>query len=133
MITRDSYFTILVEVFTNHIVAENTYFANHIEWIEHAVVVLKPANKYQIIWQCYNFRTGITDKFFMSKSFLNLIFYGTENDKLQQFTIQIFIYYLIFLSTRKIFQRIMQHMFFNEISRYIKIHFLWPLTPWLPY
>ena len=29
--TRDSYFTILVEVFTNHIVAENTYFTNHIE------------------------------------------------------------------------------------------------------
>ena len=30
-ITRDSYFTTLAEVFKNHIVAENTYFANHIE------------------------------------------------------------------------------------------------------
>ena len=29
--TRDLYFTILVEVFTNHVLAENTYFANHIE------------------------------------------------------------------------------------------------------
>ena len=29
--TRDSYFTILVEVFTNHILVENTYFTNHIE------------------------------------------------------------------------------------------------------
>ena len=26
---RDSYFTILVEVFTNHILEENTYFMNH--------------------------------------------------------------------------------------------------------
>ena len=80
--TRDSYFTILVEVFTNHIAAENTYFTNHIEWTEHATMVLKPANKYQIIWKSYNFRTGITDDFFMSKSFLNITFYGTENPKL---------------------------------------------------
>ena len=29
--TRDLYFTILDEVFTNHILAENTYFTNHIE------------------------------------------------------------------------------------------------------
>ena len=28
--TRDSYFTILVEVFTNHILAENTNFTNQI-------------------------------------------------------------------------------------------------------
>ena len=28
--TRDSYFTILAEVFTNHISAENTFFTNHI-------------------------------------------------------------------------------------------------------
>ena len=82
--TRDSYFTILLEVFTNHLVAENTYFANHIECTEHAIMVLKPANMYQFIWQCYNFRTGITDNVFMSKSFLNITFNGTENDKLKQ-------------------------------------------------
>ena len=29
--TRDSYFTILIEVFMNHILAKNTYFMNHIE------------------------------------------------------------------------------------------------------
>ena len=29
--TRNSYFTILVDVFTNHIPAENIYFTNHIE------------------------------------------------------------------------------------------------------
>ena len=47
--TCDSYFTILVEVFTNHTLAENTYFTNHTERTEHTIVVLKPANKYQII------------------------------------------------------------------------------------
>ena len=29
--TRDSYFTIIVEVFTNHILAGNIYFTNHIQ------------------------------------------------------------------------------------------------------
>ena len=81
MIPRDSYFTILVEDFTKHIVAENTYIANHIEWTEHAIVVLKPENKYQIMWKCYNFWTGVTDNIFMSKSFLNITFYETENNK----------------------------------------------------
>ena len=28
--TRDSYFTILVDVFTNHILVENTYFTKHL-------------------------------------------------------------------------------------------------------
>ena len=44
--TRDSYFTILVEVFTNHISAELTYFTNHIEWMEHKIMGYKPANRY---------------------------------------------------------------------------------------
>ena len=47
--TCNSYFAILVEVFTNHILAENTYFMNHAEWTEHKIMVLKLANKYQII------------------------------------------------------------------------------------
>ena len=59
--TLDSYFTILVEVFTNHILAERTYFTNHREWIEHKIMVLKPANKYIIIWQCQNFNILIDD------------------------------------------------------------------------
>ena len=29
--TCDSYFMILVDIFTNHILAENTYFTNQIE------------------------------------------------------------------------------------------------------
>ena len=49
--THDSYFMILVKVFTNHILVENIYFANHIEWAKHKIMVLKRANKYQIIWQ----------------------------------------------------------------------------------
>ena len=39
--TCDLYFMIQVEVFMNHILAENTYFTNHIEWTEHTFMVLK--------------------------------------------------------------------------------------------
>ena len=42
-------------VFTNHILAESTYFKNHIEWTEHKITVLKPANKYQIIRHYHEF------------------------------------------------------------------------------
>ena len=38
---RDSYITILVEVFTNHISAEKIYFINHIEWTKHKIMALK--------------------------------------------------------------------------------------------
>ena len=47
--TCNSYFMILGKVSTNHILAENTYFTNPIEWTELKITVLKPANKYQII------------------------------------------------------------------------------------
>ena len=43
LMTRYSYFTILVEVITK---AKTAYFTNHIEWTEHKLTVLKPANKY---------------------------------------------------------------------------------------
>ena len=46
--TCDLYFTILVEVFTNHILAKNRYFTNHIECTENKIAFLKPAHKYQI-------------------------------------------------------------------------------------
>ena len=61
--TRDSYFLILVEVFTNHILAENPYFTNHIEFLEYTIMVLKPANKYHVFWQCLNFESIIHDDF----------------------------------------------------------------------
>ena len=48
--TRDSYFTILVEVIMNHILTKNTHFMNHVEWTDRKIIVLKPANKYQITW-----------------------------------------------------------------------------------
>ena len=38
--TRDSSFTILVKVFTNHILAENTYLANRLERKEHKIKFL---------------------------------------------------------------------------------------------
>ena len=52
---KDSYFTVLLEVFTNHILAENTYFTNHFGRTEHKIMVLKPADKYIISRQCHNF------------------------------------------------------------------------------
>ena len=53
--TCDSYFTILVKVFMNHILAENAYFVNPIMSTKHKIMVLQPADKYQTNWQCYNF------------------------------------------------------------------------------
>ena len=47
--TRDLYFKIQVEVFTNHILAENTYLLNHRNCTEHKNMVLKPSKKDQII------------------------------------------------------------------------------------
>ena len=44
LMTTDSYFTILVGVIMNNILAENVYFMNHIEQTEHKIMVLKPAN-----------------------------------------------------------------------------------------
>ena len=57
--TRDSYFSILVEVFTNHILAKNTYFMNLIEWSEHKITVLEPADEYEINQQCHIFKSII--------------------------------------------------------------------------
>ena len=59
----DSYFTILVEVFKDHILAKNIYFTNRLGRIEHKIMVLKPANKYKIIWQCHNFENILIDDF----------------------------------------------------------------------
>ena len=61
--TCDSYFKILVEVFTNRNLAENTYFTNHMEWTEHKIMALKPASKYQIIWWCHNLKNTLINNF----------------------------------------------------------------------
>ena len=44
--THDSYFTILVEVFTNHVLVENTNFTNHLGWTGHNIMVLKQVKNY---------------------------------------------------------------------------------------
>ena len=41
LMTFDLYSAIVIELFTNHILAENTCFTNHIEWTGHKVMVLK--------------------------------------------------------------------------------------------
>ena len=58
---RDSYSTILVEVLKNHIFAEKTYFTNHMKRTEQKIMVLKAANKNQIIQQCQNQKKIIDD------------------------------------------------------------------------
>ena len=71
-ITRNSYFTTLVEVFTNHILAENTFSQIiYISWTEHKSTVLKSINKQQIIQHCHNFKNILINNFFLlSKSLL---------------------------------------------------------------
>ena len=63
IMTHDSYFLIPVEVFVNHILAENTCFMNHIKGTEHKVMLLKLANKNQIIQQHHYFRNIFINSF----------------------------------------------------------------------
>ena len=77
--TRNSYFLILIEVFTNHVLIENIYFTNCIEWTEYKIMVLKSENKYQIIWQCHNFKTFLMTistiiNFFIKQKFCKHLF-----------------------------------------------------------
>ena len=99
--THDSYFTILVEVFTNHILAENTYFANRIEWTKHSIMVLRLSNKYQIILHHNNFKNILVDDhpFFFSKLKITNWKDGTINHS------NIYYYYLIY-GARKAFLKL---------------------------
>ena len=76
-------FTILVEVFTNHILAKNIFY----EWKEYKIFVLKPS--YQIISTKLSGNVIVSKAFLSmmssiisSKSFLNITFYEAENDNL---------------------------------------------------
>ena len=59
--TCDLYFTILVKIFTNHILAKSTYFTSHTEWTDDKIIVLKLASKYQIIQHGDNFKNTLID------------------------------------------------------------------------
>ena len=84
--TRDSHFTILVEVFTNYNVAENMYFTNHREWAEHRISALKPASRYQIIPECHDFIFKILiNNFHHHSCFCRAtVFYGLVYNKLKR-------------------------------------------------
>ena len=87
--TRDSFYTMLGEVFLNRILAESTYFTNHVEWTEHKIMASKLANTYQIIWQCHSFKSTLIHYFqyhpFLYKaSFGSIIFYRAKNNKLKR-------------------------------------------------
>ena len=135
LMTRDSYFTILVEVFTNHILAKNTNFTNHRmnrTWNSVFKTCKQVPNylalsKFQTHYQQFPASVSLS-----SKHFVNVTFYEAENKQITKtrlFTMQIFMYYLIYLGTRKVFRKIMQHMFFSKISRYIKMYVPWPPQP----
>ena len=66
---RHPYFTILVENFKNHILAE-----------EHKIMVLKPANKYQFIRHCHDFENILISDF-QHQPFL---YRSKENNKLKR-------------------------------------------------
>ena len=82
--TRDSYFTILVEVFTK------THSRKHIFHESHRVnrthdygLASIPASMYQITQQCHNFKNILIDDFqhhvsLSGKSFVKTIFYGPK-------------------------------------------------------
>ena len=57
---RESYFMILVEVFRNHNLVEKTFHESY-RVKKHKIIVFNPANKYQIIWQCHNFKNILID------------------------------------------------------------------------
>ena len=99
--TRDSYFTILIVVFTNHILTEYTYFTNRIERTEHSIMVLILSNKYQIILQCYYFKNIIADDhpFFFSKSKIT-----NWKDEIINYSN---IYYYLIYGARKTFRKSM--------------------------
>ena len=81
--TCDWYFTILVKVSANQILAENTFFTNHIGWTEdefirqchdYSIITQWLFNKHkiiqqnnQIIWQCDNFKNILIDHFALSQ------------------------------------------------------------------
>ena len=100
---------------------KNTYFTSHIEWTEHKFMILIPANKYQTICHCLNFKIFLSTIisiiliFLWSKSFVNIIFYRAENKKLQRqdnLLLKI-LFTMSYSGTRKVFCKIMQHMFFK--------------------
>ena len=61
-------------------VSRKYIFHESYEWTEHRIMVLKPANKYQIIWWCPNFENILINDFrqhsisLLSTSFSDIIF-----------------------------------------------------------
>ena len=63
----------------NHILAESSYFKNHIEWAQHMIMDLKPANKYKIIWQSNPFRRDTQG--FIQRILMSIIWHKKINPK----------------------------------------------------
>ena len=75
----------LVNVFTNHILGENTFQESYMGWAKYKIMVLKPTNMYQII--CMKIFWSMISNiihFFIKQTFCEHLFYGTKNNKLQR-------------------------------------------------
>ena len=82
-----SFFTVLVEVFTNHILAKNIFQESFGSGGIPPLRETLPASPISL----------------SSKSFANIVFYRVENNKLQR------LYCLIYSGARKVFCKIMHH------------------------
>ena len=82
-------------------------FHESFEWTEHKIMILKPANKYQIIRQQWFTLLSI---FLSNKSFGNIIFYRAEITNWKDETINCSNIYLLFdlLWCKKTFRKIIQ-------------------------
>ena len=92
LILSISYFLgfVLIPISRNHILAENSYFKNQIEWAEHKIIDLKPAYGTKLVKNVIIQKTTLTDDFkhhpflYWVKFFENIISYRTKNKKLQR-------------------------------------------------
>ena len=94
---RDSSWGFHKPYFSKKHIFHESYRANRI-------MVLKLSNKYQIIWQCYNFKNIIVDdhSLFFTKSKIS----NWKDEKINH--PNIYYYYLIYSGNRKSFRKIMQ-------------------------
>ena len=72
-----------------HFSRKHTFHESY-KWTEHKIMVLNLANKNKIIRQCHNFENILMDDIpassnsLSSKSFVRIMFYGADNNKLQK-------------------------------------------------
>ena len=103
--TRNSHFTILVEVFTNNVSAENTYFTNHIKRAEHKIMGFK-----SVFGDVIVFKNILIDDFqdypflYRAKVFYASVIKVLKINCKDETTIHLFNFCFICSGTRKVFR-----------------------------